>query len=82
MAKKKKKARARKKPSVQKQIETLCVLVKELRDRVDQLHSKVDRLRAPNPYQPLAPMPPYGTGPWKPNEVTCRSFDTCPRRGG
>lgn len=77
MAKKKKKAKAKRKPTVQEQLLALCELVNKLSERVAGLQLEVARLRAPNPYQPPAPMPQYGTKPWKPddlppNEVLCQ----------
>lgn len=75
MAKKKK--RAKRKPSIQKQLDVLCELVNELSEKISKLYLEVNRIRTPNPYQPPAPMPPYGIGPWNPPspppyEVTCK----------
>jgi hypothetical protein len=52
---------AKKKPTVQEQLLALCELVNKLSERVAELQLEVARLRTPNPYQPPAPMPQYGT---------------------
>lgn len=76
MAKKKK--RAKRKPSIQKQLDVLCELVNELSEKISKLYLEVNRL-TPLPRIPCASpqQPPWSSGPWNPPspppfEVTCK----------